>query len=287
MIARWRVAAAAVLMSIGSFAHAAEGYDFPIDTVLWYRYALIQDVGWTSIGDHLEFTQTLRWTFALRATGTADGVATVAATIVRVEARSSGPGAEHVIDSRNEDAASDATFGPLAALAGSTLTLSVVQSSGDVSAVSGGEQLRTRLAERMPAAMPGQPSPFAGEIDRLYSDAALARWWSALLVLPGNEAPLPLAEGLDAHLTRTWDANRFTLALPEGSSPTLTLVGDPTPVTGTMHDLTGSGEVALNKGIPGAITGELTYQLDLTALTQPVTQTHRLRWALETLTKAE
>jgi len=265
----------------------ATSYDFPVDTVRMYHYDLDHTVAWSSAGDELTYQQTLKWTFFLRATAVVDGVATVNATVVRVAASSQGPGYERSFDSRTPPPQADPLFGHLAALEGITLTLTIQQTSGAVTAVHGGATLIARMEALMPATQPGKPSPFAADLAALYSDESLARWWSALLVLPGSPAPLPLTAGQPARIERTWDADTFTLRLPKDGTQPVTLANDPTPVTGTLADLTGTGTVSLADGMPAAQTGELSYTLTLQALTQAVQQKHQLRWTLSTVKRAD
>lgn len=276
-------------MAAADSAYAAATDDtFVIDRIQWYRYALDQTVAWSSVGDELTYKQRLVWTFALRPTAVTDTTATLNATITRIEASSSGPGYERTFDSRTPPPETDALFGHLGAVTGTTLTLTIARNSGEVTAVTGGEAVIAAVSARLPAASPGLPSPFATEIAQRYSDEALARWWSALLIRPGTTNPLPLSADPTVAITRQWDANTFTLSLPADTPPPrLVLARDPTPVTATLSAVQGSGEVTTQGGLPGTQTGSLSYTLTLDALTQAVVQRHALTWTLQVIQRAE
>lgn len=262
--------------------------DLVVDRIQWYRYALNQTVMWSSVGDELTYEQSLNWTFALRPTALTDTTATLNATIIRIEAQSSGPGYERRFDSSQPPVTTDPLFGHLDALAGTTLTLTMARDSGRVTAVAGGDALIAAISARLPAAAPGQPSPFATEIAHLYSDEALARWWTALLVQPGADSPLPLLAEPAITIERRWQEAAFTLALPADSpAPRLTLVNDPTPVHATLTALSGSGEVRSTGGLPDGQTGRLDYTLTLDALTQAVSQRHAVTWTLNKVERGE
>jgi hypothetical protein len=268
-------------------APAAAGYAFPRDQPLWYRYGLVQETSWDSAGDHLAYTSAVRWVFALRAIETTPATATLRATIIRVEASLAGPGAETHVDSRDAVAADgpDPIFGHLVALAGTTVTLTLDQASGRVTAASGGAALITQLERKYPGAAPGEPGPISAAARALYDDAHLATWWTQLFALPAAgaiETP-----GATFALPRTWSDLAWTATQPTGEAPTLLLAGDPNPVSATLHDLTGSGTVAIVDGVPANGGGEVTFTLAITALTQSVQQKHHLRWTLERLTTGE
>ncbi len=259
-----------------------------IDRIQWYRYALDQTVAWSSVGDELTYEQRLVWTFALRPTAVTDTTATLNATITRIEASSNGPGYERRFDTRTPTPETDALFGHLGAVTGTTLTLTIARSTGEVTAVTGGEAVIAAVSARLPAASPGQPSPFATEIAQRYNDEALARWWSTLLIRPGTTSPLPLNADPTVAITRQWDATAFTLSLPADTSPPrLVLARDPTPVTATLSALSGSGKVTPQGGLPGTQSGSLSYTLTVDALTQAVVQRHALTWTLQVIQRAE
>lgn len=266
---------------------AADRYDFPVDQVRWYRYALTQTVAWGSAGDNLQFDQRVIWTFALRATAVSGDTATVNATITRIEATSKGPGSDRSYDSEATTAA-DPLFGHLTALIAAPMTLTVNQITGEVTAVGGHELIEKRLTNLLPAAAPGQPSPFASEIAQRYNAESLRTWWSSLLSL--QSAPVISGiTGSDAKIERTWkDANAYTLALSATTpTPTITLVDGSSPVTGTLRNLTGTGSIAIDNGMPIAATGSMQYSLDLVALTQKVEQKHGISWGLEQMSRAD
>ncbi len=95
--------------------------------------------------------------------------------------------------------------------------------------------------------------------------------------------------GSDAKIERTWkDANAYTLALSATTpTPTITLVDGSSPVTGTLRNLTGTGSIAIDNGMPIAATGSMQYSLDLVALTQKVEQKHGISWGLEQMSRAD
>ncbi len=271
-------------------AHAADGYRFTVGKPLTYAYEVRQDVGWESAGDKLAFTSTLLWKLLLVPQTVTPERVTLAITVLRVKASQRGPGVELAADSAEVATAASASnadplLGPLLAAEGVTLTLDLDPRSGVVSAVSGGEQLVAAIDKQNPSRFAGDPPPLHAGAVAAYSSAALARLWSGILALPaaGTQA-LAMGPPLDATVERTWTGSTYTLALPTNAKPaTGTLANDPTPVSATLKSLAGSGALTLVDGLPTLVRGELTYDLSLSALTQPVTQHHKLNWQLTAL----
>ena len=265
------------------FAAEPDGWHFPVNKAIFYNYTLKQDVIWRSSGDDLGYTSTMTWTFALRATAVNGSQATVNALITHIVATLDGPAAEVRVDSRQADATSDPVYGHLVGLEGVTLTLTVDQPSGRVSAVSGGDEIVKRINARHPAAVPGDPPPFDAAAKRLYSSEALAVWWSEMLTQPASEPQaVPLAPPLTGTLRRTWTGSDFALGLSEGVSQLpVTLVDGVNAVTGTLSAVSGTGHLTMTDGVAVKATGEVRYTLNLTALTQAVEQQHHQQWTLE------
>ncbi len=283
---------AALALLLGSALAAADappvvvGYDFANAAAI-YDYHLHQEVAWHSADDQLTYSTDLRWRFAIDGSAASGPVQDVTATIVRVEALHRGPGTEHrlVAPVAPGDPASDQDplLGHLAVLPGCTVTLRVDVATGVVQSVSGGQAIVARINRRHPAPIPGDPPPLAKAAEGLYSDAALTAWWSQLLALPSTTPQdVPLSAPLTGALRRTWTGNDYVLALPEGvPSLSVTLLAEPTPVAGTLAEVTGKGRVVPVAGLPDSAAGELAYTLSLSALTQGVVQRHTLTWTLE------
>lgn len=278
---RWPVRAA-LLALLFAAAPAAEGYAFAPKVARMYDYTLDQTVTWESADDRLEYRTAIRWRFALRGVAVDGATATVNATYLRVTATHTGPAADHAVDSARGEGPVDPVVGHLAAFDGITLGLTIDQPSGRVTAVSGGEAIIAAIRAKHPAAMPGDPPPLDAAARALYAPEALAAWWSQILTLPSAEPQtVPLTAPLAGNLVRTWSGTGYTLGLPAGTSELpLTLLGEPTPVTGMLREVTGGGSATLAEGMPGAADGRLSFTLALTALTQPVTQRHALTWRL-------
>ena len=273
---------ALMLAALGA-AESESGWRFPLDKALFYRYQLSDEVSWRSSGDQLGYRSGMTWIFALKATASDGATATVQATIIRIQASLDGPAAEVRVDSNDAGSTSDPVYGPLIALAGSTLTLTVEQATGRVSAVSGGDEVIAQINKRHPASVPSDPPPLAAAARQLYSSEALAAWWTQVLAQPAKEIqPVPLAPPLSGNLQRTWSGDRYTLSLPESvHALAITLVEGTNAVNGSLTAVAGSGQVRMDQGVLAKAAGELTYALFLTALTQAVEQQHKQLWSLE------
>lgn len=273
------------LLALGVALLAGEesGWRLPLNQAVFYQYHLAQTVTWRSSGDELTYRSGMTWVVALRAIASNGPLATVNATVISIEATLDGPAAQVRVDSRTDNAADDPLYGHLMGLVGVTLTLTVDQPSGRVSAVTGGEALIKNINARHPATVPGEPPPWDAAAQRLYSGPALAAWWSELLAQPATEPQaVALAPPLSGALRRTWTADRFTLALPEGVSELpVQLVSGVSPVTGTLTAVSGSGQLAMTQGLVTAAGGTLRYTLNLNALTQAVEQQHIQEWSLK------
>ncbi len=292
----------ALLIAVSSFAARtaavetasppASGYAFTVNHPVVYVYDLTQSVGWESAGDKLAYTTTLAWSFTLRATAVAAERVDLEAVILAVQASHIGPGSAHRIDSRAEadqDGGDDALLGHLLALKGAVLTLVMDPRTGRVAEVHGGESIVERINRRAPAPFPGEAPPLAAQATALYSSAALARQWSEMFALPGDGGvqPIALAAPLAGTIERRWNGTTYTLALPSGTDHLdAQLVKDPNPVSASLGKLVGSGKEALVGGLLHEATGDLAFTLTLSALTQPVVQSHHLTWRLRLLPAA-
>jgi hypothetical protein len=261
---------------------ATASYDF-VKSIRLYTYVLKQEVGWQSAGDKLDFTSEITWEFTLETVSVAADHAILKITITHVLARQSGPGSDHHVDSRIEADKGDPLLGGLLAHDGVMLTLTIDPANGVVSHVTGGEQIVARLNQLYKSPdPPAVPPPFDEKARELYSPEKLARWWTAIFALPSERtSTLPLNPPLSGELARHWTGTTYTVSLPDGVTKlSATLLSDPTPLAVTLSNLTGKGDIRLAKGYPAAINGELSFDLDAVALTQPVTQKQRITWSL-------
>jgi hypothetical protein len=258
-------------------ACAADLYDFTGKTRA-YVYETRQEVSWASAGDRLRFTTAMTWKLVLK--GRAPGEAGV--TVLRVTARHEGPGTVRTVDSAADPGTDpDPLLGHLAGLEGVTFGLSVDPATGAVTRVTGTEAIAKRVAARVPDLVnPTGPSPIEDQARALYSPDHLAKLWTAVLALPGGPTRLPLAGIPNGTLVRTWGANgTWTASLAEGQAP-VTLGQPPTQIACFLTDLKGGGTLTLANGLPEKATGDLTFTLRLTALTQPVESVHHLTWSM-------
>ncbi len=269
-------------------ATAQPGYSFTVGANRIYAYSLKQSVAWNSAGDDLTYTSTLTWKFLLTVAESTPERAVLNATILRVQATHEGPGSKRLVDSSakiGDDGSDDALLGHLLALNGAVLTVIVAPTTGNVSEVRGGEAIIARINKRAPSATPGDPPPLDAAAKAAFSSEALSRIWSQLLTLPSaTPVRVPLGPPLNGEIERTWQGPTYALRLPAGADRlSATLVGDPTPVSAVLSELTGSGGTSIAEGLPGAGKGELTLALTFLALTQPVLQRHTLAWELTPL----
>jgi hypothetical protein len=268
-----------LLLALALSASAVE-YTFTTGQIATYLVETKQTVAWDSAGDHLTFTSTLATNQAWRCVAVTNGTAQVEATILRVSATQSGPGSEHRMNSAQREGTDDPLLGHLAALEGVTLRLSIDQATG-ATTVTGGARIIAAIAKRAPNPTdPTGPSPLATQAREAYSDATLSRTWSQTLALPtAAPTPLPLGEPLTGSLLRTWTADRWTLSGDVGG--TALLAKDPSPVTATVSQAGGEGRLVVGAdGWPKVASGTLTFTLAVNALTQPVSQQHRIQWQL-------
>ena len=268
-----------LLLALALAAPAAE-YRFSVGQLATYLVETKQTVAWDSAGDHLTFTSTIATNQAWRCVAVADGKATVEATILRVNATHSGPGSEHRLNSAQREGLDDPLLGHLAALEGVTLRLVIDQATGATS-VTGGARIIAAIGKRAPNPTdPTGPSPLAAQAQQAYSDATLSRTWSQTLALPSaTPSTLPLGEPLTGTLLRTWTTDRWSLS--GDVAGTALLAKDPTPVTAAVSKTGGEGRIVLGTdGWPQVANGTLTFTLAVNALTQPVSQEHRIAWQL-------
>lgn len=269
-------------------ASALPGYGFTVGANQLYAYSLKQSVAWTSAGEQLTYTSTLTWKFLLAVTEATPERAVLTATILRVQATHEGPGSKRMVDSSakdGQDGGEDALLGHLLALNGAILGVVVSPATGQVSEVRGGDAIIARINKRAPASTPGDPPPLDAAAQAAFSSAALTRIWNQLLALPSTTpVRVPLGPPLNGEIERTWQGDSYTLRLPTGGERlNAILVGDPTPVSAVLSDLTGTGGTSIAKGLPGPGKGELAFTLAFQALTQPVLQRHTLAWELTPL----
>ncbi len=288
---------AVLLFGAASIAHAgdapprAPGYAFDIKQARSYVYDLRQDVTFASAGDTLTYVTTMRWTFAMIPLSVAPERVELAVSLVSLKAAMDGPGTHHAFDlgDRDPDRRRDPLFAHLAALYAARFVVTVDPRTGEVSAVGGGDAVAAAIAKSEPSKVdPSEPSPLAAAANAVYGSASLARMWSELLALPADHPQhVPLSGPFTGELERRWKGSAFTWQLPEGVDHIDVQLGrDPVQATGRMTEVAGGGRVDPVGGMPGTAGGELSFTLTLAALTQPVTQHHKLQWKLAPLATA-
>lgn len=265
-----------LLVSIATLAPAAEGYAFVIDRAKFYDLDLKQAVTWTSAGDTIAFTTTVHYSLALRPAAFADGKAELAATILAVAATTTGPGIEESIDTA-QPLRESPLLGHLAALAGAVWTLQVDPRDGRVLAVSGGELAVEGVNRRAPAASSTDPPPLDAAARAAYTGDGMRRFWEGVLRFAGPaEEAMPLPPPLTGTAQRTWNGAAWKVSAAEPIA--VTLHDGPSPVAGRLLTLSGTGTASVDGGYPGAGGGTLSFTVELTALTQPVTTSHVITW---------
>ncbi len=254
-----------------------ESYDFAGKTRA-YVYDTVQEVSWTSAGDTLRYTSGLTWKLLLRGRSATE----VQVTILRVQARHEGPGSRRSVDSAADAGTDpDPLLGHLTALEGTTFGLTVDPATGLVSRATGTESIAKRIAAAVPNLVdPSAPSPIDEQARALYSPEHLQRLWSAVFALPPGPTRLPLAGPQGGTLVRTWTgATTWTATLAEAEVPVV-MGRPPMEVAGTLGGLSGGGTLLLAGGLPQEATGDVTFTLKLTALTQATEARHHLTWKL-------
>jgi hypothetical protein len=270
-----------LLMLLALGLDAAEYAPKP-DTLRLYAWTTTQSAQWKSAGDELRYDTAITWDLALRCAAVDGPRMTLKATFIKVHATHSGPGTDITVDSATGAGVDDPLLGHLLALVGTTLVMDVERSTGAVASVQGGEAVIAAINRRAPPAVVGDPPPLAAQAAAAYGPDALARLWSQVLALPHAEPtvalPAPFTAGT---MTRTWQDQAWSVALPQGSAPTFELSKDPQPVVGTLGKLSGAGAITLEAGLPDTVTGKLAFTLAITALTQPVETVNEISWSLE------
>ncbi len=264
------------------------GYLFTVNKHHLYTYVLKQTTSFMSAGDELNYITTLTWKFALTPTVVSENQAQLAITIVRVQATHDGPGSRRQVDSGlpiEQDGHEDPLLGHLIAFAGAELIVTLNPNTGNVSSVTGGDAVVTRINKMVPGAFPGDPPPLDGAAKAAFSNEALTRMWQQLLSLPTNEpVVVPLGPPLQGALERRWQESNWIDALPMGTDRLqASILPDPTPVAVTVNQVAGSGSRSITDGVPGPGNGKLSFELVFQALTQPVIQRHSVLWELTPL----
>jgi hypothetical protein len=259
---------------------------FDVGTSQFYVYSLKQTVAWTSAGETLTFSTTMSWKFLLSVTEVAPERITLDATILRIQASHSGPGRNRAVDSNlsiEHDGGDDPLIGHLLALKGAVLRITIAPTSGLVTEVRGGDEIVARINKRVPSVIPGKSSDLEPAAKAAFSSEALTRLWNQMLVQPTTGVTrVPLGPPLGGEVEQVWQGSTYRLSLPAGTNHlNATLVGDPTPVSVVLSELTGTGTTSVGKnGLPGVAKGELGYLVTFNALTQPVAQRHQVIWEL-------
>lgn len=261
---------------------AAVEYAPKADQLALYKWTTTQSAQWQSAGDDLRYDTRIAWDLALRCAASDGPRMTLAATFIKVEALHRGPGTDIRVDSASGAGADDPLLGHLLVLVGKTLTLDVERATGRVASVGGADEIIAAVNRRAPPAVPGDPPPLDAQARAAYGPEALARLWSQILVLPGGDAQIVLPAPFTAgSLTRTWTGLAWTVNQPVGAAPAFELSKDPTPVRGTVSQLSGSGSLVLAAGMPGKASGSLSFTLAIEAMTQPVQTLNTVAWTLE------
>jgi len=283
-MSRWLLA----LLVAATALPAAEGWAFTVGQHRMWAYELKQEVSWVSAGDTLTYTTTMVWKLLADPQTVAPERVALRVQILRVIATHLGPGSDRNVDSARDlgRETQDPLLGHLAAMEGAVFDLDLDPRTGAVLAAHGGAELARRLAERVPSAVPGEPSPLAQAAAVTWSDAALARMFGQMLALPSEVAQtVALGEPLDLTATRTWSGTVSSLTIPPNQLPrSVQLSRPPLAVTATLASLAGSTTTAATADqLPGDIRGQLDFTLVLDALTQRVEQQHRVLWRLSEL----
>lgn len=251
-----------------------------------YKWHVGQTAEWSSAGDHLKFETAIDWSLALDCVAVDGPRMRLAVTFLDVHATHRGPGVDIVVDSKSGAGTDDPLLGHLIALAGKTLAMEVERATGMVTTVTGGDAIIAAINQRSPSLVPGDPPPLDAAAHAAYGPDALARLWTQVLALPGQTPaqrvalPPPFTAG--ATIERTWTGLAWKAAVPaDAKPPAFELSRDPTPVTGEVRQLTGSGTVELLKGLPGHNAATMGFTLAMQALTQPVLSVHTLQWQLD------
>ncbi len=253
-----------------------------------YIYKVDQQTTLATAGEQLHYAATFAWKIVVGAVAAdihPDHVR-LGATIFAVSATFDGPGSHHAFDTSSHDASAlvDPLFAHLAALVDKPhFDIDCDPRTGAVSAVSGGETVAQTIAEHAPSPYgPGDPSPLLGLARAAYGSQALAKLWSNLLALPAaGDQSVPLGGPVVGALVRRWNGLRWTMALPAGVDHLQVQLGSgPLAVTGTLTELSGTGEIAPRAGMPSSAQGALSFTLNLAALTQPVTEQQRITWTM-------
>ncbi len=271
-----------LVLCLLAMALAAVEYAPKVDQLALYTWTTTQSAQWKSAGDDLRYDTRIVWDLALRCAAVDGPRMTLAATFIKVAAQHRGPGTDISVDSASGAGADDALLGHLLVLVGRTLTLEVERATGRVTSVGGADEVIAEVNRRSPPAVPGDPPPLDAQARAAYGPEALARLWSQILVLPGGEAqvalPAPFTAGT---VTRTWSDLAWTMRQPAGAAPAFELGKDPSPVHGTVSQLSGSGSLALAAGLPGKASGSLSFTLAIDVMTQPVQTLNTVAWTLE------
>ncbi len=269
-----------VTFCLAAIAAAGEGYTFVPGASELYVAQVKQSVSWNSAGESLDYVTDITWSWALVVVEATPERAVLRLTELRVIASHVGPGSERRVDSATGEGADDPLIGHLAGFDGVALTLTVDPVTGTVSAVDGGDQMVARINKREPGIGAGATPPHDAAARAAYSSANLARWWTQLLALPSAEPQrVPLSDPLTGAFVRTWTGDTWKAA-GDGEA-TATLGSGTSAVALTVSDLAGTGSLVLRDGMPELSKGEMTFVLDVTALTQPVAQKHQVLWSLE------
>lgn len=271
-----------LVLCLLAMALAAVEYAPKVDQLALYTWTTTQSAQWKSAGDDLRYDTRIAWDLALRCAAVDGPRMTLAATFIKVEALHRGPGTDIRVDSASGTGVDDPLLGHLLVLVGKTLTLEVERATGRVVTVGGADEVIAAVNRRAPPAVPGDPPPLDAQARAAYGPEAQARLWSQILVLPGGEAhitlPAPFTAGT---LARTWTDLAWTVNQPAGAAPAFELSKDPSPVRGTVSQLSGSGSLALAAGLPGKASGSLSFTLAIDVMTQPVQTLNTVAWTLE------
>lgn len=274
-----------IVLLLVAAALPAASHHFVVDEVQLYRYELRHVVHWESAGDELRFESRQRWHLSLTPREvTAEGVL-LAVRVLTLHALHEGPGIRHEVYGDGDPAqlrgADDPLLGDLLALIGPTLELDLDPASGLVRSIDGQQALIEALVARHPGP-PGEASPMVAAAAAHFDPQRLAAFWSALLALPGSEAPaVPLEGELGERLLRRWEGSRWTIDADSTAPLTSSIQAGATRIPVKIQDLEGGGELRQDaEGSLLGVTGDLRYRLSATALTQPLRQQHELSWEL-------
>lgn len=254
-----------VVLALTVLAHllAAEGYSWPERNGYVGTYVSNQSSVLRTADDELRYATKLRWSLRLYVESADANQAVLKVIVSSIKGERQAPEGVVAFDSAQPEAVKDPFLGHHVAFIEVPLRLTVMQATGVVRTVEGGEALVARLDALVPRA-PTEPPPLHAQALATFAPERLAAHWTEILTLPGNgvtttQLPAPLA----ITVQRTWNGENYALGLLEATPPPqpIALGEHPTPMQLTLRTLTGAGAVQLSDGALLASKGSTQAQL--------------------------